>query len=50
VILEDELLQSLEHLGMEPTEVIYMHDNARPYKAKVSLKWLEGMELSASSG
>ncbi|KAJ1303772.1 hypothetical protein OPQ81_008195 [Rhizoctonia solani] len=40
-ILEDEFLQSLEHLGMDSDEVIYMHDNATPHKAKITLKWLE---------
>jgi hypothetical protein len=40
-ILEDELLQSLEHSGMSQEEVIFQHDNACPHQAKVSLKWLE---------
>jgi transposase len=40
-ILEDELTQSLEHLGMKADEVISMHDNARPHQAKVSVQWLE---------
>ncbi|KAJ1301775.1 hypothetical protein OPQ81_009004 [Rhizoctonia solani] len=40
-ILEDEFLQSLEHLGMEQDEVIYMHDNASTHKAKIVVKWLE---------
>jgi transposase len=26
---------------MKAEEVIYMHDNARPHQAKVSVKWLE---------
>jgi hypothetical protein len=40
-ILGDEFTKSLEHLGMGAEEVIYMHDNARPHKAKVPTKWLE---------
>jgi transposase len=53
-ILEDEFLKSLEHLGMEPKELIYMHDNARPHKAKISLKWpeehgIECLEWTANS-
>jgi transposase len=40
-VLEDELLRSLEHLGIEPGEVLFQQDNARPHIAKVSLKWFE---------
>ncbi|EUC67713.1 transposase, partial [Rhizoctonia solani AG-3 Rhs1AP] len=40
-ILEDEFLKSLEHLGMEPGEVIFQFDNAHAHVAKSSLKWLD---------
>ncbi|QRW21149.1 Transposable element Tcb2 transposase [Rhizoctonia solani] len=40
-ILGDEFTRSLKHLGMKAREVIYMHDNARPHKAKAPTKWLK---------
>ncbi|KAJ1305327.1 hypothetical protein OPQ81_000345 [Rhizoctonia solani] len=40
-ILGDEFLKSLVHLGLEQEEVIFMHDNAHPHKAKIVGKWLE---------
>ncbi|QRW24454.1 Transposable element Tcb2 transposase [Rhizoctonia solani] len=40
-ILGDEFTRSLKHLGMKAREVIYMHDNARPHKAKAPTEWLK---------
>jgi hypothetical protein len=46
-ILGDKLGGSLEHLALEPGEVIFQQDNASSHKAKVCLKWFEdhGIEL-----
>ncbi|KAJ1303573.1 hypothetical protein OPQ81_011756 [Rhizoctonia solani] len=40
-ILEDEFLDSLEHLGMKPEEVLFQFDNACAHIAKSSLEWLD---------
>ncbi|KAJ1308225.1 hypothetical protein OPQ81_003940 [Rhizoctonia solani] len=44
-ILADEFLKSLEHLGLEREEVIFMHDNAHPHQAKIVKEWLEDNEI-----
>jgi aryl carrier-like protein len=46
-ILGEKLGGSLEHLALEPGEVIFQQDNASSHKAKVCLKWFEdhGIEL-----
>jgi transposase len=40
-ILGDELSSSLEHLQLEPGEIIFQQDNASAHKAKLCLKWFE---------
>jgi transposase len=44
-ILGDEFSRSLEHLGLEPGEVIFQQDNASSHKARVCLNWFEEHEI-----
>jgi transposase len=46
-ILGEEFSWSLEHLGLEPGEVIFQQENASSHKARVCLNWFEehGIEL-----
>jgi hypothetical protein len=44
-ILEDELTKSLKYFGLKAEEVIYMHDNAPPHKAKALTKWLDDHKI-----
>lgn len=40
-VMKDELWQSIDEAGLNPREVIYMHDNASPHTTKTNVEWLD---------
>jgi len=45
-ILEDELLQTLDHYEMEYSQIFFMYDNDPKHKAKSVVQWLIDQEIS----
>ena len=44
-ILKDELLNSLEHYGLNPSDIIFQQDNNPKHTSKKVKEWLEEQEF-----
>jgi transposase len=48
-ILEDEFLKTIDHFQLNPSSVIFQHDNDPKHTAKVITNWLKNQEFSTMS-